>query len=39
MRHSNEIISLYKRPNSDRILAAPAQATGGIKGIVAGQIL
>ena len=29
---------LFKRPNSDSILAAPAQTTGGLKGIVAGGI-
>ncbi|CAF0872349.1 unnamed protein product [Brachionus calyciflorus] len=30
--------SMYKRPNSDKILAAPAQTTGGLKGIIAGGI-
>jgi solute carrier family 25 citrate transporter 1 len=29
---------LYKRPNSENMLAAPANATGGLKGIVAGGI-
>lgn len=28
---------MYRRPNSDQILAAPAQ-TGGLKGIIAGKI-
>ena len=27
---------LFKRPNDNKILAAPAQATGGIKGVIAG---
>ena len=29
----------FIRPNSDNILAAPANATGGLKGIVAGIFL
>ncbi len=28
----------FKRPNSDKILAAPASQTGGIKGIIAGRL-
>lgn len=28
---------LYIRPNRDKIMAAPAQSTGGIKGIIAGK--
>jgi hypothetical protein len=27
---------LFKRPNNDQMLAAPAQTTGGLKGIIAG---
>ena len=30
-----ERAKLFKRPN-DNILAAPAQATGGLKGVIAG---
>lgn len=29
---------IFNRPNSDKILAAPAAATGGVKGIIAGGI-
>jgi len=28
----------FKRPNSDKILAAPASQTGGLKGIIAGTL-
>ena len=31
-------MSSFKRPNSEKILAAPAQSTGGLKGIIAGGI-
>ena len=28
---------MFKRPNSEQIFGAPAQATGGIKGVIAGK--
>ncbi len=33
----DRIASIYRRPNSELIFAAPAQTTGGLKGIVAGK--
>ncbi len=29
---------MFNRPNRENILAAPTQATGGLKGIIAGHL-